>query len=154
MKHAADTRVLHRLCRLALVVEMPELKWNDHEVVECLGVLPETDEFFASHYFKKSFGQIRLELTIWQNESLVALSLFDATGTSAFLDLDFIVRDRIEFRNETKFASLRFHDAVLVSSRFWMIYDEVKHDLFDAAKIPTKLGFELSTYPKLEFKVF
>lgn len=25
--------------------EMPELKWNEYEFIECLGVLPEVDDY-------------------------------------------------------------------------------------------------------------
>lgn len=133
---------------------MPELKWKDYEVVECLGVLPETDEFFTSHYFQKVFGSIRLGLTIWENESLIAVSLFEDQTTEPFLDLCFIVRDRIEFVSEAKFSSLRFHDTVIVSSRFWRIYDEDKSDWFDTKLLSTRICFELITVPKFEFKVY
>ncbi len=132
---------------------MPELKWKDHEVVECLGVMPETDEFFTSHSFQRVFDSIRLELTIWENESLVAVSLFEDQKTDPFLDLCFIVRDRVEFVSEAEFSSLRFHDSVVVTSRIWQIYDEDKRDWFDTKLLPTKIGFELATFPKFKFKV-
>ncbi len=132
---------------------MPKLRWKDYEVVECLGVMPETDEFFTSHYFQKVFGSIRLELTIWENESLIAVSLFEDQTTEPFLDLCFIVRDHVEFVSETEFSSLRFHDSVIVTSRFWQIYDEDKSDWFDTRLLPTRIGFELTTFPKFEFGV-
>jgi hypothetical protein len=133
---------------------MPELKWKDNEVIECLGVLPETDEFFTSHLFRKVFGLVRLELTIWENESLVALSLFEEHGSDPFIDLSFIVRDRIEFVTQVEYSSLRFHNSVVVTGRFWRIHDEDKNDWFDTKLLPTNIGFELATYPKFEFKVF
>jgi len=133
---------------------MPKLKWKDDEVVECLGVLPEIEEFFSSHSFSRVFGLIRLELTVWENESLVAVSIFEDQGTDPFLDLCFIVRDRVEFVSETESTSIRFHDSVVVTSRFWQIYDEDRRDWFDTRLLPTKIGFELSSFPKFGFRVF
>ena len=133
---------------------MPTLKWNEHEVVECLGVLAETDEFFCSHSFVRAWDSIRLELTIWQLESTVACSLFNGSAPSPFLALHFIVRDRIEFVNRPEFASLKFHDAVVVKSRFWLEHDESHHNWFDQELFPTEIGFELTAHPNFEFKVF
>jgi len=97
---------------------------------------------------------IRLELTVWENESLVAVSIFEDQGTDPFLDLCFIVRDRVEFVSETESTSIRFHDSVVVTSRFWQIYDEDRRDWFDTRLLPTKIGFELSSFPKFGFRVF
>ena len=133
---------------------MPKLKWKDDEVVECLGVLREIEELFSSHSFSRVFGLIRLELTVWENESLVAVSIFEDQGTDPFLDLCFIVRDRVEFVSETESTSIRFHDSVVVTSRFWQIYDEDRRDWFDTRLLPTKIGFELSSFPKFGFRVF
>ena len=133
---------------------MPKLKWKEHEVVECLGVLPETDEFFSSHSFSRFFCSIRLALTVWDNESLVAISLFEDQKTDPFLDLCFIVRDRVEFVSEAEFTSLRFHDSVVVTSRFWQIYEEDRRAWFDTKLLPIKIGFELSSFPKFGFRVF
>lgn len=132
---------------------MSELNWKDHEVIECLGVLPKTDEFFTSHFFSRVFGTIRLEMTIWENESLIALNLFENQKIDAFLGLFFIVRDRVEFVSEADFNGLRFHDSVIVTSRFWQIYDEERRDWFDSELLPTKICFELATFPRFEFKV-
>ena len=132
---------------------MPELKWKEHEIVECLGVLPETNDFFTSHSFSRAFSSIHLELTIWKNERLIAVSLFEDRKTDPFLDLCFIVRDRVVFVSEVEFSSLRFHASVVVTSRFWQIYDEAKKDWFDTKFLPTKIGFELTTFPKFEFRV-
>lgn len=133
---------------------MPELKWKDYEVVECLCILPETDEFFTSHWFVKRFGPLRLELTIWENESLVAVHLFQGVDTTPFFDLSFIVRDCIEFVSEAEFTCLRFRNSVIVNSRFWQIDEEDKQDWFDTRLLPTNIGFELTSYPNFEFKVF
>jgi len=122
---------------------MPILKWNSNDVVECLGVLPESDEFFGSQTFRKSFDSIRMEMTVWESESLVALSLFEGSG-NPFLDLSFIVRDRIELVTESPVSSLRFHNSVVVSSEFWLYDDEGKPEVVNTTNLSTKPSFKFN----------
>ena len=133
---------------------MPKLDWREHEVIECLGVLPEFEEFFTSHSFRGTLGQLQFLITIWQDESLVGISLFNESEEFPFFTLHFIVRDRIEFVDDRDFVSLRFHDSVVVTSRFWNENDEGHGDLFDKNIFPTNIGFELFTHPRFELNVF
>jgi hypothetical protein len=132
---------------------MPVLKWNEHDLVEALGVLPQRDEFFASHTFSKVFGSIRLELTIYPFESLVALSIFDSTAMPPFLDLSFIVRDQIVLNTEKEYSSLVFHDAVIVSNQFWQSEPEDKRAWFDRSTTATDLSVELVAYPSFAIRI-
>lgn len=129
---------------------MPELKWNEYEVIECLGVLPEKEEFFTSHYFRLIENNLILEMTIWQYESLVAISISKETDEKPFITLYFIVRNEIRFINKKDFAALEFCDVVVVPIRFWMYENP---DLFDKKVFATNFNFELTIYPQLEFKV-
>ena len=86
--------------RLVLIKVMPQLKWNEDDFIECLGVLPKTDEYFCSHSFVVIKDNLKLELTLWQYESLVAISLSQGNRQDAFLTLYFIVRENIKFLNE------------------------------------------------------
>lgn len=129
---------------------MPELVWSEHEVIECLGVLPETDEFFTSHYFKLVKDEFLLQMTIWQHESCIAFSISKEKDESPFISIYFVVRNNLEFINAKNFASLKFHDCIIVSSRFW-VYEENKN-FFDKDIFPTKLDLELCVYPRLEIK--
>ena len=132
---------------------MPELKWNECDFIECLGVLPQTDEYFCSHSFVVIKDNLKLELTLWQYESLVSISLSKENRQAAFLTLYFIVREAVKFLNEKGFSALKFCDCVFVESRFWMNSEEYKIDFFDKNKVPTETNLLLSTYPKLEFKI-
>ena len=132
---------------------MPELRWNEYEVIECLGVLPEKEEFSTSHYFKLAKDGLILEMTIWQHESCVALSFSKEDAEKPFITFYFIVRGRVEFVNERNFASLRFLDSVLVSSRFWMYDREKTGDYFKKDFFPKEADFELTVHPHFEFKV-
>lgn len=136
--------------RSGFIKKMPQLKWNEYEVIECLGVLPEKEEFFTSHSFRTKEDGLILEMTVWQYESLVAISLLKENDDKPFFTLYFIVRDEIRFVNEKDFAGLQFRDVVVVPIRFW-IYENP--DLFDKTIYPTNLNFQLNVYPQFEFKV-
>jgi hypothetical protein len=130
--------------------KMPELIWNEHEVIECLGVLPETEEFFSSHYFRLTKNELLLEITIWQYESFIAVSISKETDKEPFITLYFIVRDIVEFVSAKDFSSLKFRNCVIVSNEFWMFEEDEKNNYFDKDKFPTELDIELCIYPKLK----
>jgi hypothetical protein len=131
---------------------MPELRWNEYEVIECLGVLPEEEEFFASHYFRLIKDGLLLEMTIWQYESCIAISASKETDEKPFITLYFLVRDKVTFINEKNSAALKFQDCIVVSSRFWMYREDENKDYFDKNIFPGKLDFELHVYPGIELK--
>ncbi len=131
---------------------MSELIWNEYEVIECLGVLPETEEFFTSYYFRLIKNGLVLEMTIWQFESCIAISISKETGDKPFVTIYILVRDKISFVSEKNSSYLVFRDCVVVSSRFWMHRDEESKDYFNKNIFPSELDFELHVYPELELK--
>lgn len=132
---------------------MPELNWNEYDFIECLGVIPETDDYFCSHEFTVEKDNLILEITVYQNESFVAISLTQRDANKPFINLCFIVREKIEFKNKKGFSVLKFIDIVFVESRFWMERQEKRRNYFD--KEITIVGniLEVSMYPKFEIKV-
>ena len=64
---------------------MRVLVWNMHEFVECLGVLPETDEDYTFHTFKVRKDGLRLDLTVFEYAGGVYIDLYrEGVGTPAF----------------------------------------------------------------------
>jgi hypothetical protein len=55
---------------------MPEFVWNEYEFIECLGVLPEVNEYDASHTFKVERHGLRLELNVSQYDGDIFLHIF------------------------------------------------------------------------------
>lgn len=138
-----------------MIKKMPELKWNEYDLIECLGVLPEEDDFFTSHNFRLVKDELLLDMTIWQYESCIAISISKETDEIPFFSVHFLVRDEIIFINEKESAFLKFQDCFLVSSRFWMNEERMKPlnekmDYFDKNDFPTKLDFELHVFPKIK----
>lgn len=131
---------------------MRELKWNKFEFVECLGAVPVYDEFFDSFTFSNVLDDLTVALTVWPWESTIAISIANDTDAEPFLSLNFVVRDQITFIKEKEFMSLQFRDSVLVSTRFWQNEkDEIEEYLNLEATM--KADFELSTFPRLAFRV-
>lgn len=136
---------------------MPELKWNEYDFIECLGVLPEKEEFFTSHYFELSRDDLFLQITVWQHESCVAVSISKESDKQPFIIFHLLVRDEIIFINEKESSFLRFQNCIIVSSRFWMNREIVKlldqqNDHSNKKDFPSKIDFELHVYPRLEIK--
>lgn len=97
---------------------MPELKWNEHEVIECLGVLPEIEYYETGHHFKVEKDGLTLVLSIWQYDSLFEISLYQFGKDSPFINFHLYVRDEVKFINDKRGYYLSFQDCAFVSSEY------------------------------------
>lgn len=131
---------------------MRELKWNQFEIVECLGAVPEYDEFFNSFTFSNVLDDLAVQLTVWPWESSVALTIAKDEDSDPFLSLIFAVRDEVVLIKEKEFMSLQFRDSVLVSSKFWQ-YEKDEIEKYLNLETIMKTEFELETFPRLAFRV-
>ncbi|MGG6295805.1 hypothetical protein ACQ4M4_15560 [Leptolyngbya sp. AN02str] len=52
------------------------LKWNQHEFIECLEVLPEIEEDGTSHLFRVAKDGLRLELAVFQYEADICVEIY------------------------------------------------------------------------------
>jgi hypothetical protein len=52
------------------------LVWNEYEFIECLGVVPEVEEYETAHHFKVLRDGLRLELSVFQYDGDVFLDLY------------------------------------------------------------------------------
>src|SRR5687767_13037886 len=110
---------------------MPELKWNEYEVIECLGVLPEIDDYNIGHHFKIERNGLILEMSIWQYESLIAISLYQTGNKNPFITFWFVVRDEIRYINDKRGYFLEFNNLLVVKKRSYYIEEG---DVFDESK--------------------
>jgi hypothetical protein len=130
--------------------KMPQLKWNEYDFVECLGVLPKTEEYETDHFFRLKQDGLIVEMTIWQYESLIAISITQDKTEKPFLTFFFVVRDEVKFRNDKEGSRLEFIDSVIVPLRFYHLSEG---NVFEKANYPTDISIELWIYPKLEIKI-
>lgn len=126
---------------------MPQLKWNEYDFIECLGILPEIQEYGISHSFELNQESFLLSLTVWQYESLVAISLFNEKKTFEIFELWFVVKREIEFVDDKYGSYLRFLDIKIVLDRF---YDPNNKNFSIETNYSNNLNFELHTFPQFK----
>ena len=131
-------------------MKMPELKWNEYEFIECLGVLPEVEDYSTKHHFKIEKNGLILEISIWQYESLITISLYKTENEIPFISLCFVVRDKIRYVNYKRGSFLEFADFLLVKNRGYYIEEG---DVFVKSKFPMKLSLELTVEPEISIRI-
>lgn len=129
---------------------MHNLIWKEFEVIECLGVLPKTDEFETSHYFKVEKNGLILEISIWQYESLIAVSIYQLKNSNPFLTFWFVVRDKIRYINDKRGSFLEFSDFLIVKNRAYYLEE---NKLFEELNSSTKLNLEITVEPEISFRI-
>lgn len=131
---------------------MHELKWNQFEIVECIGTVPVFGELLDAFTFENVLDDLCVRLSVWPWENIVAIEMARDSKVDPFFSLFFVVRDQIAFIKEEKLMSLRFLDCVIISSRFWQYERDEREKYFDF-ETTMKTDFELSTFPRLALKV-
>ena len=120
------------------------LKWNEVDFVECLGIFPSFHENSVLYTFIGDFEDLRLEIRVCHYESLVEILVSQSREKEPFLRISFLVRNEIRYINEKTSAFLEFSDCV-VSNR----YDP---EYFDRDKYPGYTTFEIHSYPRFRLK--
>ncbi|MET0753624.1 MAG: hypothetical protein ABWZ66_09630 [Pyrinomonadaceae bacterium] len=123
---------------------MRELKWNEYDFVECLGVLSEFDEDSLIYFFKFEKDGLILEIGVCAYQSFVEISLSQKSGDEHFLTTSFFVRDKIQYINEKNVSFLEFNDCVISD-----LYDI---DFSNKEKYSDYVRFEIHTFPKFQIK--
>lgn len=129
---------------------MPELKWNEYEIIECLSVLPEIDDYNTGHHFKVEKNNLILKMSIWQHESLIAISLYQTGNENPFMIFWFVVRDEIRYINDKRGSFLEFSNFLIIKNRSYYIE---QGDVFEESKFPIKLNLELTIEPEISFRI-
>lgn len=96
---------------------MPQLKWNEHEFIECLGVLPEVDDYETGHHFRIEKNGLILALSVWQLDSLFEFSLYQIGWEKSFLNFYLSVREEVKFVKDKRGSYLSFRDCSIVSPK-------------------------------------
>lgn len=125
---------------------MPELKWNEYDFIECLGVLSKFDEEWVEYSFEYKRDDLILEIFIKTYESLVQIYLSQESNENPFLIFSFVVRGGVRYVNEKNSAFLEFSDCIIAN-----YYDS---EFFDKNKFSTYSTFEIHTFPKFQLKFY
>lgn len=127
---------------------MPGLKWNEYDFVECLGVLPEIDDYETGHHFTVKKENLTLVISIWQYDCLFEFSLFQNDFEKPFMNFYLSVREEVKFVNHKQSSYLIFRDCAIVSP---------KHPITDSVEFvkhidSDNLAMELEVEPQIQIK--
>jgi hypothetical protein len=128
---------------------MPQLRWDQREVLECVGVVPETDEYDTYHSYTIEREGLKLLLTLWQFESVLQLSLYRGNQRDTILHMALAIRGPVQFKRTKRYEweeFLLFSDCVSVPNRF---YYHKLGDVFDTDKFPYSFDVEVAFYPDI-----
>ena len=130
---------------------MPQLKWNQYDFVECLGAVPTVGGYETEFRFVVEQNELRLEVIVFPDESLVQVSLFRAGSDDYLTTFGLAVRGEVRFINDKRGAYLEFEQCVVVPNRFY--YFDMR-SVFAGDKYPDSVDFELHTSPDFQLKFF
>jgi hypothetical protein len=125
---------------------MRQLKWNEYEVVECLGVLSIFDEDSGFYDFKVEIGDLVVELGICSYNSFVEIRLFQSTNAIPIFETSFYVFKEIRFINERNISYSEYSDCVIAR-----LYDFDHNDGSEPIEFVT---FQLHMLPNLQLRIF
>ncbi|MBX9666037.1 MAG: hypothetical protein K2X93_00405 [Candidatus Obscuribacterales bacterium] len=125
---------------------MPKLNWCELDFLECLEADPIVDDYGTSHYYELEQGDLRIQVTVWQYESVIQLSLLRASTNVTIFGFASFVRGNVRYINDKRGKYLEVYDCILAPSRFW--YQDAG-DLFDHKKFTHGLTIRLEVEPEI-----
>ena len=131
-------------------MEMPELKWNEYEVIECLGVLPEIDETWHRwHKFRVEKDGLVLKVEVCEFLNLIFVELSRISDTESLFYSLFFVGGEVKYKNEKNLTWLKLNNCIIVLEEF--TYSD-NDNVFDKIKFPNDINFEIYTFPKIQLR--
>jgi hypothetical protein len=98
---------------------MSQLRWNKHDVFECLLVEPQIEEYEISYTYTITRNGLILSLTVWQYESVVGITLRRDGQEQHILNFALVIRGCVEYKREQGEEYLRICDCRIVEDRFY-----------------------------------
>lgn len=120
---------------------MPELIWDEHQFVECLGVLPTIDEYESGYHFSVLKHGLRLELSVFPYSSDICISIFRDGIESPIIDFQITECSGTQFIDDKRGKYLEFAPSQVFGDRF-------ERDF----QIP--VGVKLSVEPTIHIEIF
>jgi hypothetical protein len=129
---------------------MPELDWDEHDVLYCLEVVPECDEYFTSYAYDVQRDGSRLLVTIYPLESVVALTLWAGQMETPLFDGALYVRGKVQYLKDKQGEYLEFQDSVITPHRFW--YGKAG-DVFNHERFAVGVEVQIRIKPSISLKL-
>ncbi len=124
---------------------MPKLRWDISDFIECLEVLPQTDEFETNHFFQVAKDGLKLEISVWLYESIVSIDLYRDGIELPIVGCAFLVRGEIKLAKEKNSEWLEIGNCIIIPDRFSFM--DSRRALFDVHQNPYGLTVEILVTP-------
>jgi hypothetical protein len=100
---------------------MPQLEWNDIDLLDFFAVEPTVEDYAASHNYEVERNGLRLLFTVWQNESVIQVSVFRSGAEDVLFTFAAYVRSGVRFIDDKRGKYLEIEDCIIAPNRFWYI---------------------------------
>gem|GEM_PF-5576409 len=124
---------------------MRDLKWNELDVVECLGALAVFDEDDAVYRFRVERDGLALELDICAYDSSIEIGLYKLGSPVPLFDTSFFVRGEIRHINEKNLSWLEFSDCIIAPITF-------DSESFEPQSAKSYVRFEIQMLPNFRLR--
>ena len=125
---------------------MPELEWNEIDLLDFFAVLPTAEEDGVSHSFEIDRNGLQLLLTIRQYESVIQVSVFRRDSDHALFTFTAYVRGEVRLVNDQRGRYLEIADCIVAPDCFW---DIVSGDPFDRVRFPVAVTVTVAIDPDI-----
>ncbi len=129
---------------------MPQLAWNETEFCEFTGVEPRIEDYGVSHHFELERSGLQLQLTIWQLESVIQVSLTRLSSDPPLVEFVAYVRGEARCIDDKRGRYIALEDCVIAPSRFW---HQQAGDVFDRGKFPPSLTVMIALNPDINIAI-
>lgn len=120
---------------------MSELDWNEYDFIECLGVLPRTDDYETRYIFSVLKHGLRLELVVRPFSSDIEIAIFQVEIDFPIIEFKITECSGTKFVNDKRGRYLEFAPAQVFGDRYERDFE-----------IP--VGVKLSVEPTVHIELF
>lgn len=128
---------------------MPQLNWNENDLLECLEVSPQVSDYEVKHFYQVTQDDFVLAVSVWQHESLVVLSLCQEKSDAPLIEFALCVRRAVRYVHDKRGEYLEFGNCVVAPDRF--AYQAVGN-MFDETVFKPSLTVQLAVKPHIQIR--
>lgn len=103
---------------------MPELSWNKIDFIECLGVMPESEEYETYFGYTVARNRLLLLITVRPYESVIELRLRRDNTSNDIISFALLVEGNAGFKSEKWGDYLLLTSCRVISDRFYYMREE------------------------------
>lgn len=125
---------------------MPQLEWNEIDLLDYFEVEPTVLDEVVSHSYEVERNGLRLLLTVWQLESVVQVTLFRSESEAEIFTFAAYARGPVRRIDDQRGKFIEIGDCIIAPNRFWYIE---AGDVFNKGKYPASITIEIEVRPEI-----